>query len=130
MSVNLEQLRHSLAHLLAAATLTHYPGAKLTLGPAVDDGFYYDIDFGTTKISADDLPKIQETMRTLLPSWNTVTSKEITKEEALDYFKGNEFKIELINEITDRGEPITLYTMGDFTDLCRGGHIDLSLIHI
>lgn len=123
MNDQLSHTRHSLSHLLAAAVLTHYPDAKLTLGPAIDDGFYYDIAF-SSPISTDALPRLEETMRTLLPSWKEVTSREVTKEEALEHFKGNEFKIELINEIAEKGEPITLYTMGDFTDLCRGGHAD------
>ncbi len=123
MNDQLSHTRHSLSHLLAAAVLTHYPDAKLTLGPAIDDGFYYDIAFSST-ISADALPRLEETMRTLLPSWKEITSREVTKEEALEHFKGNEFKIELINEIAEKGEPITLYTMGNFTDLCRGGHAD------
>ena len=125
---NIEHTRHSLAHLLGAAVLELYPTALLTLGPAVETGFYYDVLF-TTPISANDLPTIEAKMREILPSWKTVTHKEVSKEEALEYFKGNQFKEELINEIAERGETITLYTMGDFTDLCRGGHTDdLSVI--
>jgi threonyl-tRNA synthetase len=124
MSAPIEQTRHSLAHLLAAAVLTHYPDAKLTLGPAIDDGFYYDIDFGGLKLSKDDLPTIEASMRALLPSWTSVTSKEVTKEEALALYHDNPYKKELIEEIAAKGEPITLYTMGTFTDLCRGGHAD------
>ena len=124
----LSNLRHSLAHLLAAAVLEHYPDAKLTLGPAIDDGFYYDIKFSTPP-SADDLQTIEASMKRLLPTWTSVSHKEVSKEEALEHFKGNEFKTELIEEIASRGEPITLYTMGAFTDLCRGGHKDdLSVI--
>lgn len=124
----LEHQRHSLAHLLGAAVMELYPDAKLTLGPAVDDGFYYDIKCSGS-VGADELASIENKMRELLPTWKTVTHKEVSKEEALDYFKGNEFKAELINEIAERGESITLYTMGSFTDLCRGGHIDdLSVI--
>ncbi len=125
-SMTPEQLanqRHSLAHLLGAAVMELYPDAQLTLGPSVDDGFYYDVKF-STPVGADDMPKIEAKMRQLLPTWKTVTHKEVSKEEALTYYKGNEFKTELINEIVDRGESITLYTMGAFTDLCRGGHID------
>ncbi len=124
--MNTEQLphqRHSLAHLLGAAIMELYPTAKLTLGPSVDDGFYYDAKFDTT-IGLDALPTIEQKMRELLPTWKTVTHKEVSREEALEYYKGNEFKTELINEIADRGEKITLYTMGAFTDLCRGGHVD------
>lgn len=126
--MNLEHTRHSLAHLLGAAVMELYPDAQLTLGPAIDDGFYYDVKFATA-LSSDDLPKIEKKMREILPSWKTVTHKEVSKEEALKYYKGNIFKEELINEISDRGEKITLYTMGPstspgFTDLCRGGHTD------
>lgn len=120
---NIEHQRHSLAHLLGAAVTELYPDAKLTLGPAVDDGFYYDIKFPGA-ITEDQLAAIETKMRELLPTWKTVTHKEVSKEEALEEYKGNEFKTELINEIADRGEPITLYTMGNFVDLCRGGHID------
>ena len=132
--MNPEQLadqRHSLAHLLGAAVLKLYPAAKLTLGPSIDDGFYYDVKF-ETPIGSDDLPNIESKMRELLPTWKTVSHKQVTKDEALAYYAGNEFKTELINEISGRGESITLYTMGasspelaeGFTDLCRGGHID------
>lgn len=128
----LQDRRHSLAHLLAAATLTLYPNARLTLGPAIDNGFYYDIKFATPP-SSDDLPKIEEKMRELLPSWTNVEHQEVSKEEALSIYKDNHFKTELINEIAIRNEKITLYTMGQgdaaFTDLCRGGHLEnLSMI--
>ncbi len=126
---NIEHQRHSLAHLLGAAITELYPDAKLTLGPAVEDGFYYDTKFSGGSVNETDLVAIENKMREILPTWKTVTHKEISKEEALEFFKGNEFKTELINEIADRNEPITLYTMGDFVDLCRGGHIeDLSAI--
>jgi threonyl-tRNA synthetase len=122
-SANLEHQRHSLAHLLGAAVIELYPDAKLTLGPAVDDGFYYDIKF-SGPIGENELASIENKMRELLPTWTTVTHKEVSKEEALQEYKGNEFKEELISEIAERGEKITLYTMGSFVDLCRGGHID------
>ncbi len=121
---NIEHQRHSLAHLLGAAVTALYPDAKLTLGPAVDDGFYYDIKFASGSVTEADLAKIEEKMRAILPTWKTVSHKELSKEEALAQFAGNEFKEELINEIAERNEPITIYTMGDFVDLCRGGHVD------
>ncbi len=127
-SMNLEHTRHSLAHLLGAAVMELYPDAQITLGPAIDEGFYYDIKF-VKPLSSDDLPKIEEQMKKILPTWKTVSHKELSKEEALVHYKGNIFKEELINEIAERGEIITLYTMGDFVDLCRGGHTDdLSVI--
>lgn len=116
-------MRHSLAHLLGAAVMELYPDAQLTLGPAIDDGFYYDVKFATS-LSSDELPKIEAKMKSLLPTWKTVTHKELSKEEALEHYKGNAFKTELIHEISERGEKITLYTMGSFVDLCRGGHVD------
>ncbi len=120
----LAHVRHTLAHLLAQVVKDQYPNAHLTLGPAVDNGFYYDIDFGTEKISDADLAKIEKYMKKSLPKWTEFTHKEVSKDEALALFSGNQYKIELINEIADRGETITLYTCGGFTDLCRGGHAE------
>ena len=120
---NLEKKRHSLAHLLAAAVLKLYPDTKITLGPAVENGFYYDMDF-THPISDKDLKNIQKTMKKIANSWTTFEAKKVTPAEAREFFAGNEYKQELINEIESRGEDITLYTSGDFTDLCRGGHVE------
>ncbi len=124
MNEKLEHKRHTLAHLLAASVKEHFPNALLTLGPAVDNGFYYDIDFGTEKLGEENLAKIEETMRKMLPKWTEFSHKKVSKEEALEYFKGNAYKRELIEEIDSRNEDITLYTCGDFTDLCRGGHTE------
>ncbi len=121
---SLEHKRHTLAHLLAEAVLEHYPDAKLTLGPAVDNGFYYDIDFGTTKLGDSDLSKIEDAMRKNLAAWTNFSAEEVSKDAALEHFDGNPFKTELIEEIAGRGEQITLYTCGSFTDLCRGGHAE------
>ncbi len=120
----LAHIRHTLAHLMAQAIVQKYPNALLTLGPAIDNGFYYDIDFGTNKITDEDLKDIQKAMRKNLSSWTEFTHKEISKDEALKLFTGNAYKAELINEISDRGEKITVYTCGGFTDLCRGGHAE------
>ena len=121
----LVHLRHTLAHLLAAAVgeIYKFDKVKLTLGPAIDNGFYYDIDFGGEKVADTDLKKIEDKMRKILPKWTEWEHKEIGKDEALTFFK-NEYKAELINEIADRGEKITTYTCGGFTDLCRGGHLE------
>ncbi len=119
----LHPLRHSLAHLLGATVVSLYPGSKLTIGPSVDNGFYYDIDT-STKITENDLEKIEEEMRKLLKTWSTFSHKEVTAEEALEFWKDNEYKTELIHELKEKGEQITLYTSGDFTDLCRGGHVE------
>lgn len=117
-----EHIRHSLAHLLGAAVLELYPGSKLAIGPAIDNGFYYDIQ-PSQKISEDDLPNIQEKMRELLKTWQEFSGKEVTADEAKEQFAGNPFKMELIDEIASKGEKVTLYTSGNFTDLCRGGHV-------
>lgn len=119
---NLNNIRHTLAHLLARSVREYHRNAKLTLGPAIDNGFYYDIDFGKEKISDEDLVKFEKEMKNLLPSWTAFSHKEVTRGEAENIFADNEYKKELIKEISDRGEKITLYTCGDFTDLCRGGH--------
>ncbi len=118
---NLQNKRHTLAHLLASAVLELYPDTKNTIGPAIDDGFYYDFEF-STPIGDKDLEKIENKMRKLFSGWNDFTHEEKTKDEASEYFKNNPYKLELINEIVDKGEKITFYTCGSFTDLCRGGH--------
>lgn len=130
----LEHIRHSLAHLLAAAVMELYPDTKLTLGPAIESGFYYDFDFanadgrglkrGLTQISENDLTRIEQKMREILKTWKSFKGQEVTEKEARKRFKGNPYKLELIDEIEKRGEKITLYTSGNFTDLCRGGHVD------
>jgi len=120
----LQHKRHTLAHLLATSVEEVYKNIdlKLTLGPAIDDGFYYDIDFGEEKISDKDLEKIEKMMVKKLPEWTAFTHREVSREEAEKIFAGNVYKLELIKEISDRGEKITLYTCGGFEDLCRGGH--------
>ncbi len=128
MNTNLEHKRHTLAHLLAAAVLVEYPHAMLTLGPAIDNGFYYDIDFSAGEAPGDDdLKSIQKQMRKMLSAWTSFDHKEVSTDEARAVFANNEFKLELIDEIAAKGETITLYTAGagtkaEFTDLCRGGH--------
>ena len=120
---HLAHIRHSLAHLLGASVLELYPGSKLTLGPAIDNGFYYDIDVAG-KITDADLGKIEKKMHELLKKWTTFEKQIINEKEAKKIFKGNEYKEELINGIEEKGEEITLYTSGEFTDLCRGGHVE------
>lgn len=123
MNESLEHKRHTLAHLLAAAVIEKYPKAKLTLGPAIDTGFYYDIDFSEGETPGDaDLKGIQKQMKKTINKWTEFTHEEVTADRAREAFAGNEFKLELIDEIEAKGEQITLYTCGDFTDLCRGGH--------
>lgn len=126
------KMRHSAAHLLAAAVLQLRPEAKPAIGPAIEDGFYYDFDFAPRQargkaLTEKDLPKIEAKMSELLPSWTAFSHREVSAAEARELFKGNPYKLELIDEIEGRGEPITLYTAGPprsgFTDLCRGGHV-------
>lgn len=121
---NIQKKRHSLAHLLAAAVLQHYPNAKLTIGPATKNGFYYDIDFEDKTITTDTLKTIHKTMKKLINSWSTFEKQEVTATEAKEIFAGNQYKLELIEEIEKAGEAITLYKSGDFVDLCKGGHVD------
>lgn len=122
---HLSHLRHTLAHLLASAVLELHPDTKNTIGPAIDDGFYYDFEFpADVKISDKDLPALEKKMKSHLKSWTKFTHKEVSEKEAKEHFKGNPYKIELIEEIVAKGEKITLYTCGNFTDLCRGGHAE------
>lgn len=119
----LAQIRHSLAHLLGASILELYPGSKLTLGPAVDNGFYYDVDVAG-KIHEDDLQKIEKKMREMVKSWTDFEKEVVDTYKAKTTFLDNEYKNELIDGIVEKGEEITFYTSGDFTDLCRGGHVE------
>ena len=119
----------TLSHVLAAAVKEFYPDAKFGIGPAIDNGFYYDIDFGDTKVSDTDLAKIEKKMRGIIQRKLKMTKRETTKSEALDWARDNkqDYKIELIEELPEK-ETITFYDMGDlFTDLCKGPHVkDLS----
>lgn len=118
----LEHLRHSAAHLFAAAVMELWPQTKITIGPAIDEGFYYDADFGDEKISENDFPKIEQKMHELVKGWEAFEKIDVTKEEALERYRNNPYKQELIEEIVKKGEQITLYKSGNFIDLCRGGH--------
>src|SRR5665213_2622836 len=119
---SLEEKRHTLAHLLAAAVNERYPNALPTIGPAVDNGFYYDFDFQGDIPSEADLASLEETMREFLPSWTEMHGTEVSEKDARDRFAKNKYKLELIDEIVQKSEPLTLYTADSFTDLCRGGH--------
>ncbi len=124
----LQHLRHSLAHLLAAAVLEIHPSAKRTIGPAIDDGFYYDFKFAQP-FSEEELPAIEEKMREIMKTWNAFARKEVSASEAREVFADNKYKLELIEEFSGEGQNLTLYTSGAFTDLCRGGHAE-GLAHI
>ena len=120
---------HSTAHLAAEAIEQLYPGAKFGIGPHIDTGFYYDIDFGDNEISSDDFAKIEERVMKLAAEKQPFVRKDVSKAEAIKYFteKGDEYKLDLINDLADG--TITFYTNGTFTDLCRGPHIpDTSFI--
>lgn len=120
-SEQLQHLRHSTAHLIAAAVLELYPDTKLTIGPAIDNGFYYDFEF-SKPISDENLPKIEKKMAEILKTWDAFSHREVTEKEAKANYKNNPYKRELIDEIVKKGEKITFYKAGTFEDLCRGGH--------
>ena len=114
---------HSSAHLMAEAIEILYPGVKFGIGPDIENGFYYDVDFGDKVISEKDLEKIEQKMKELAKQKQSYVRKEMSKKDALEYFgtKGDEYKLELINDLED-GE-ITFYQTGEFVDLCRGPHL-------
>lgn len=129
MEKQIEEKRHTLAHLLATAVREHFPHAKPTIGPAIENGFYYDFDFSGGAVPKDDeLKEIEKSMKKMLSSWKSFTHRVVTPDEARAVFKNNPYKTELINDLEKSGETITLYTVGEgkseFTDLCRGGHTE------
>ena len=113
-------LRHDASHLMAQAILSLYPTAKFGIGPAINEGFYYDVDFGDTVISEEDLAKIEKRMKEFSKKDFLISHKNLSKAEALEMFKDNEYKVELITELEGK---ITIYSQGDFTDLCIGPHM-------
>lgn len=119
----LDNLRHSCAHLMAAAVMELWPDAKRTIGPAIDDGFYFDFEF-SQPISDDDLPKIEAKMREILPTWKEFSHHELSPDEAKAEYKDNPYKIELIEEFSGKGEKLSFYKSGEYWDLCRGGHVE------
>ena len=121
-----EKMRHTLSHVLAAAVRELYPTTTFGVGPAIENGFYYDIDFGDTKVTEADLPKIEKKMRGIIARNLEMKKRTVSKEEALKWAKDNDqkYKVELIEELPE-GEEISFYDMGDlFTDLCKGPHVD------
>lgn len=119
---DLNTLNHSCAHVLAQAVKHLYPQAKFWVGPVVEEGFYYDIDLGDQTISDDDLPKIEKEMKKICKDGKRIVRHEVSKEEALEEFKDDEYKLDLIYGLEDG--TITTYSQGDFTDLCRGPHVE------
>jgi len=122
MEKNLDNLRHTASHLLAAAVLDLYPAALHTIGPVIENGFYYDFEF-KHPISEKDLPKIEKKMQQLIKTWEKMEVKEITETEVKKIYAKNPYKLELIKELLAAKEKITVYQSGDFVDLCRGGHL-------
>jgi threonyl-tRNA synthetase len=120
--MNLDNLRHSTAHLLAAAVTSLWPEALPTIGPVIENGFYYDFD--SLKISEEDFPKIEEEMKKIVKDWKSFEKIEIEAKEAEKKFEDNPYKLELIEDLSDNEDKITLYKSGNFVDLCKGGHIE------
>lgn len=119
----LQTIRHSCAHVMAEAILKLFPGTKIAIGPAIDNGFYYDFDFPTdTKFTEDDFQTVEKEMRKIIAGNHNFERKEVSKEEALKLFSGQDYKIELINDLP-KGETITTYEQDGFLDLCRGPHV-------
>ncbi len=119
----IEKARHSLAHILAKAIVSLYPKTKLTIGPAIDDGFYYDIDLDEN-LTPDHFPAIEKKMKEIINKGEPFVRKVVSKEEALKLFKDNEYKTEIINELPEGEEVSIYYTGDDFFDLCRGPHVE------
>ena len=121
---NLSKLNHSCAHLLAQAIKHLYPNAKFWVGPVIEEGFYYDIDLGDITLNEEDLPKIEKEMKKLSKDGKKIIRHEISKKEALDMFKDDPYKLDLISRMDENEQTISCYSQGDFTDLCRGPHVD------
>lgn len=117
----LQNLRHSCAHLLAAAVLELWPDTKRAIGPAVETGFYYDFEF-SHPISEEDLPKIEKKMHEILKTWDKFERTEISNNLAIKQFNNEPYKLELIDEFSKDGQKLTIYKSGNYVDLCKGGH--------
>ncbi len=124
MSSDLSNLRHSCSHLLAAAVMQLWPTTKRTIGPAIENGFYFDFEFAEP-ISESDLPKIEETMHKILPTWNAFEKHELSSIDAKKEYPNNPYKHELIDEFSKNGkETLSFYKSGEYWDLCKGGHVE------
>lgn len=123
--VTLSRKRHSLAHVLLMAIKDLYPSALPTIGPVTETGFYYDIDFGATKVGVDELPAIEEKMRAILAKNLDFKVEEVSSAKAKELFRGNKYKVEIIEGIEGENVPVTLYHTGEsFFDLCEGPHVE------
>ena len=116
------RIRHSTAHVMAEAVLALYPGTKIAIGPAIENGFYYDFDLPET-LKEEDLPEIERRMKKIIGGRHPFERRTVSREEALEIFQAQPYKLELIRELPE-GEELSTYTQNSFTDLC------LSLIHI
>ena len=121
---SMDNLRHSCAHLLAAAIMELWPKTHRPIGPAIENGFYFDFDFGDVKISETDFSKIEQKMHQLVKKWDSFEKHELTLEEAKKEYADNSYKHELINKFSKEGQKLTFYKSGNYWDLCLGGHID------
>ena len=117
-------MNHSCAHLLAQAVKHLYPEAKFWVGPVIEEGFYYDIDLGDEKITEEDIPRIEKEMKKIAKDGKRIVRQEISKKEALEKFADDKYKIDLIERMDEKETVISCYTQGDFTDLCRGPHLE------
>ena len=120
----LNVMNHSCAHLLAQAVKHLYPNAKFWVGPVIEEGFYYDIDLGDEVLTEEDLPKIEKEMKKCSKDNKRIVREEISKKEALERFKDDPYKVDLISRMDENDTVISMYTQGDFTDLCRGPHVE------
>src|SRR3989338_3396559 len=126
----LDNLRHSAAHLLAAAVMKMWPNTKRAIGPSIEDGFYFDFEFDQAdlpagrQVSEKDFPKIEKTMKQIVKTWDGFERHELSADDAKKEYPGNPYKHELVDEFSGKGEKLTFYKSGDYWDLCRGGHVD------
>ncbi|NBK22022.1 MAG: threonine--tRNA ligase, partial [Spirochaetia bacterium] len=124
MGERLSKIRHSMSHVMAAAVLEMFPSAQITIGPSIDNGFYYDFDL-PRQLVADDLVEITDRMRAIIAENKPFVRTVVSRQEAQKLFASQSYKLELINAIPE-DEEVSLYSVGDFTDLCRGPHVESS----
>jgi threonyl-tRNA synthetase len=117
---NIEKIRHSLSHIMAEVVLEFWPKAKIGMGPAIENGFYYDFEFPTPP-TTDDLARIEDRMQEIIRQGQKFEKEEISKIKAKKLFANQKYKLELISELP--GKTVTIYTSGNFVDLCKGPHI-------
>ena len=121
---HLSVMNHSCAHLLAQAVKHIYPNALFWVGPVIEEGFYYDIDLGDETLTEEALEKIEKEMKKIAKDGKRIVREEISKEDALKKFANDPYKVDLISRMDEEETTISCYTQGDFTDLCRGPHLE------